>query len=340
MEEEPEYRERFQKIKDAWERHPSVASGTSFLFDSDSSLERVWNRIKEEESGSSGLNFDRQSSIPESKVPNHSIVGQSQQFQKRMVARKHGIGGLYRQKRWVIAASVLFVSILLTSFVVYLYWEEPSHSVYATSSVEQHIITLPDESVVRLNRNSSIELLFDQEDGSRDVRLKGEAYFEVEHDPDRPFSVRVGDSEVRVHGTAFNVKEKDGVMVAVQEGVVSVHHERLNINRGVRLTAGQLGILTPGGDELRIEDGALENYLAWMNGYLSFDDMPFPQVVQQLERIFGIESVLVDPGLQDIRLSVYTNRMQASEVLHTIALTLDLTYERDGNEIRWKFEEN
>lgn len=335
----PGYRERYRAIKDSWSQDPSIASGTSFLFDSRSGLRNVWKTIKEMESASAKPETNRQREKSIARTSADSENRRRSRIPRRLTPSRDNVLKLRRRISWGVAAATLFIAVLLSVYGGYPGMDEPSGVVYATSSVEQHIITLPDQSVVRLNRNSSIEVLFDEAEGRRDVQLHGEAFFEVKHDPDRPFSVRVGDSEVRVHGTAFNVKEKDGVMVAVQEGIVSVHNERLHTNRGVRLTTGQLGLLAPGGEGLKIEEGALDNYLAWMNGYLTFDDMPFPQVVRQLERIFGIESELVDPGLHDIRLSVYTSRIQASEVIQIIAWTLDLSYEKEGNVIRWEFAE-
>lgn len=328
--ESPACRERYLKMCEGWNRDPSTASDTSFLFDTEPALDRLWGTIKERNTTPSGA---------------HNVTSQnpsgSESYSCTETTSGSGTSNRRVRSSWrprLLAAAVLLACLAGAYYSAYFHWEQPVEAVYATSDVEQRIISLPDGSTVRLNHNSRMELQFNEHSGERLVRLEGEAFFSIQHDPDRPFRVRVGESEVRVHGTSFNVKEGESLLVAVDEGVVSVHNEMFNREDGVRLHAGQLGLLMSSGTDFRIENGDVSNYLGWVNGYLNFDDMPFPRVVLQLERIFGVESVLDDPALEEIRLSVYADRMQLTEVLQTIAMTLDLTYTREGGTIRWNFD--
>lgn len=90
--------------------------------------------------------------------------------------------------------------------------------------VGKQFINLPDGSTVFLNEGSELryEASFGEE--IREVALTGEAYFDVAHNPDKPFMVRTGEVNTRVLGTAFNVQAFDGeeVVVTVTRGKVEV----------------------------------------------------------------------------------------------------------------------
>src|SRR5690625_7284292 len=118
---------------------------------------------------------------------------------------------------------------------------------YVTSEEEQRIITLSDGSVVRLNRNSRLQL--QNEPGhSRKAWLEGEAYFDIQTDPERPFTISSGDALVEVLGTSFNVKGGEKVLVAVVEGVVSLRNSDLEERSADLLSAEKLCILSSQGD--------------------------------------------------------------------------------------------
>lgn len=306
LEEDPSHNEFYRNIKTMWDQDPEQTS-EMFFFDFDSGLGKLRHKL-------AGDNADAPMKRKTS-LPLHS-------------SKKHA---------WAIAAVVL-LSILLSVFVTLHYWEEPvTMKSYATSNVEQRIITLTDGSVIRLNRDSKIEVWDDQQSaGNRKVILDGEAFFDVAEDPDRPFIIETDKAVVRVLGTSFNVKEGEEVMVAVREGVVSLRNRNLDEKSAATLTAGQLGLLSDDGQDVKIEETNVENYLSWMNGYLRFDSMPFDRVTRQLERIYGMEHVLDDPSIGDIQLSVYTEQMQREEVLETISLALDITYIEQDGVIHWK----
>jgi transmembrane sensor len=89
-------------------------------------------------------------------------------------------------------------------------------------------VTLPDGSVLQLNTDSVVETAYSPTE--RRVRLKkGEAFFSVAKNPQRPFWVDVGAVSVRAVGTAFNVRFRpEAVEVLVKEGKVSVNQATLS----------------------------------------------------------------------------------------------------------------
>lgn len=304
LDEDPKHKEFFENIKSSWSADPGKLSET-FLFDYQSGLGKLRNKLDKERS--------------------RSVL---KAVPKKNKALKH---------TWAMAAAILMVLSLSVFGTLYL-WDSTGSAMssYATSDVEQRIITLADGSVVRLNRDSKIDVMYDPDTPVREVYLEGEAFFDVAGDPDRPFVIYMEDAVVEVLGTSFNIKEGEEVMVAVRDGKVALRHREHEDKSAAHLTAGQIGLLSKTGRDVKIEEANIENYLSWMNGYLRFESMPFGQVIRQLERIYGMEHELDDPNIGSIQLTVYTEQMQEEEVLNTIALALDLTYELQEGVIHWR----
>jgi|GEM_PF-1271934 len=307
LNEDPKNREFYNSLESSWEQQPGE-SVDSFCLSVQFNYENGLNKLRNK------LNQENKPAI-----------------KNRITQRKSR--GHYA---WKLVAAVL---VICMSSIFYLTipqeWDQPSTTTYATSEVEQRIITLSDGSVVRLNRNSILEVTDNRSDESRTIRLDGEAFFDVTHNPAHRFVVHAGDAVVEVLGTSFNIKNGREIMVAVQEGSVSFRHQNQDDKSTAMLTAGQLGLLSDGGNEVKIEETDIENYMGWKNGYLNFSSMPFYQVARQLERIYGITHEWQDSSISTQKITVYTERMQLEEVVETIALALDLGYDIGENSIVW-----
>lgn len=307
--ESEENRAFYYQIRTIWREEPSPVSDASFFYD----YQRGLTRLQEKMSRSDQKQTARH---------------------RRWIARRNR---RIRHYALSVAAIILVIVMTSVSYFTHQYYEEPLLFSYATNDFEQRLITLPDGSVVRLNSGSRLDVDADYIDGSREVRLTGEAYFDVQGNPEQPFLISVGDAVVHVIGTEFNVKGGEEVMVAVTEGVVSFRHQELDNRSAALLTPGHLGVLSSTGRDVRIEETPVENYISWMNGYLRFEQMPFEQVLSQLERIYGVEyGFEVDSDeISRLRLTAYTEQMQLEEVHKTIALALDLTYEPTEGVVHW-----
>lgn len=304
--EAPDHQSFFNEIKHSWEEQPTEAVDSSFMFDLESGRRLLRKKLEKEE-----------------EISGKPIVGKPQTD---------------RFSTWKIAATIFLLVISLSAVMTAQFWEAPMVR-YATSNMEQRIITLPDGSEVRLNRDSEISFAENLAGKTRELHLEGEAFFEITKNPDRPFFVYTDDAVVKVLGTSFNVKEnnKNEVIVAVKEGLVSLDHHGPNKEKSVvRLSADELGILSENVTSIAVEQADVGNYLSWMSGELAFDDMYFDRVVKQLERIYGIECELADPSLANLRLTAYSDNVHLDEVLQSIALALDITYQKHQGTVTWR----
>ncbi|SKB64846.1 FecR family protein [Parapedobacter luteus] len=171
----------------------------------------------------------------------------------------------------------------------------PVRSVFTlhTEPGQRARLTLPDSSVIWLNGRSAIryDKVFDG--AIREVFLdSGEAFFEVQHDPTRPFVVHAGEVDTRVLGTSFNVEvanHRNEYQLTVATGKVSAGTaEELHVPATV-LEAGQQLVYNrkAGSHEVRTVDPA--DYSAWTRKVLVFHHAPWPEVAARLSAWYGVD---------------------------------------------------
>ncbi len=162
-------------------------------------------------------------------------------------------------------------------------------------------IMLPDGSKVWLNACS--RLIFPQaflKDAPREVRLIGEAYFEVVHDERRPFIVYSETVSTKVLGTQFNIRSFNNEKPCVTLVSGSVKCEAKGTNP-VILKPGQQVVVTPNGSGFSVSDADLEGVLSWKNGEFYFEDQTLRDVLTEIGRwynvnvVFSSEEHLGDP---------------------------------------------
>ncbi|OQW30873.1 MAG: hypothetical protein A4E19_09005 [Nitrospira sp. SG-bin1] len=182
--------------------------------------------------------------------------------------------------RWPIlaAACIVLAAILADHVDVTTGWQAD----YRTGSGERRTVELPDRSIVTLNTQSAIALLFD--DGVRRVRLlKGEVLFNVQQNAARPFIVDSTATAVRAVGTTFVVRaQSSGEQITVLEGAVEVHSHGQTTSP-VAVTAGSQ-IRTEHGHMGRPHSVNVPVASAWLQGRLIVNGVPFAQVLEELRR--------------------------------------------------------
>lgn len=167
---------------------------------------------------------------------------------------------------------------------------------------EMPVVALEDGSIVQLNASSAIAVDFDAD--RRTVRLlRGQAFFDVERDPGRPFTVEAGDVRVTALGTAFDVRlgssETD---VTVTHNAVLVEFESPPRD-GLRLEESEQAVYDHAthARTVRSADGLLA--LAWRRGQLVVDDAPLASVVEEMGRHFSGRIVIAGRELSRRRVS-------------------------------------
>ncbi len=198
---------------------------------------------------------------------------------------------VYALAAGILAAVAATVSIYLTA----------ERADYSTRTAEQRSVRLSDGSRVTIGASSRITPVFAK--SSRRVVLDfGEAFFEVSHDPERPFTVAVGASEIRAVGTAFNVRStSDRVWVNVTEGRVAVTASKNVAHREVLLATGEQAAITNAG---AVEQKAqTASAVTWLQGRFEYRGEELRNVLDDLNRYTDRRIVLTDDSLGRLRYS-------------------------------------
>lgn len=181
--------------------------------------------------------------------------------------------------------------------------EELSYHTIVVPRGGEYALVLSDGSRVRLNADSELRFPIHFASGERKVFLKGEAYFEVEHDTKRPFRVEVrGDANVEVLGTKFNINaypENERIFTTLVQGSVKV--EDLQSDAEVILMPNQQASLSRG--EIDVKEVDAEDYITWINGRFYFERMSLVEIVLQLERWYDLQ---VFWSSEDLKLHEFT----------------------------------
>lgn len=199
-------------------------------------------------------------------------------------------------KRWSMAAASIVI-LCLTMFY-YLSSSPPDQIIYQTAHGETKKVVLPDHSEITLNANSKLVWLEDETSNSRDVLLEGEAYCEVFHDENRPFHIRLSDVTITVLGTSFNVNSRGSEsQVYLKSGSVNVQNNH-QANNQVLLKEGESAYFDPANKEVvKTSDQRYVNQAKWVEGLLVFKNVPFKEILQSLEDIYGFPIRLEDSSL-------------------------------------------
>ena len=251
---------------------------------------------------------------------NQSVVSRSRQLQI-----------FSRVSNWLTkAAAILLIPVL--SFLIYTLSDNSiksaKYSDMVVDSLEviapqgsRTVAQLSDGTEVHLNFGSKIKYPRTFNGNTRDVSLSGEGFFNVAHDPEHPFIVKIKRVNIRALGTKFNVlsyPENDDVATTLVEGKVVL--EKFT-EKGETKT---IGTLVPGqhveydinSGKISSTRGNIEKYIAWKDGLLIFDNSRIDEVAERLERMFNVEIETND----DIKDYTYTVKF----VDESLAQILDL----------------
>jgi transmembrane sensor len=174
---------------------------------------------------------------------------------------------------------------------------------YETPAGQTRQIILADGTHIQLNADSKITVSLGR-DARRVQMADAEAVFDVAHDPSRPFLISVGDRQVRVVGTEFNLRHRaDVVDLTVRRGVVEVRPADALQAQPVRVSVGQELTHMSGQEGQVIKTSSLDQAFAWTNGQLIYRDQPISDVASDLSRRFGAPVRTADPETAALRFS-------------------------------------
>lgn len=241
----------------------------------------------------------------------------------------------FQPTKWLRVAA-MFVLPVITAVAMYFYRspdETPGQLVVAVERGQKANITLPDGSKVWLNSQSRLTYSTNFNVKQRELQLDGEAYFEVAHNPDKPFIVRSNDIAVRALGTAFGVK---------------AYNEDLLISS--ILMKGKVLVTTPDGETIlkpnerimydktthkKVQSTVTNatDFTGWIHNELRFEDESLADIAKTVQRIYNVDVVFASEKLKYQRYTGTINNNSLENVLNIISLTSPVSFQINNQRV-------
>ncbi|MBN1388559.1 MAG: FecR domain-containing protein [Bacteroidales bacterium] len=230
----------------------------------------------------------------------------------------------------VAASVIIIIGLTFTGLYIGTNGFERSDTNTITAGIEQKNVEviLPDGSKVFLNRNSKIEYPDKFERQTRKVKLYGEAFFDIEPDPGKPFIVDAGTANITVLGTSFNVNTGNNrVEVYVTSGKVMLSSN--TGNQSITLEKGDIGSIH---DNYASKTANTDpNYLSWNTEILIFEGDSLGKVLHDLKRVHNINIEIQSEEISNLRFTSVFDNQSPDTIIRIICTTFNLEYIKEGN---------
>jgi transmembrane sensor len=241
------------------------------------------------------------------------------EHENRLNSNSFNISNLFK------IAAVLVVAVMISVF--YLQMASSNVVTISTGSFEEEKVELSDGSTVFLNANSSLSYAKDFKGKIRNVQMKGEAFFEVARDEQRPFIVGFDGGLVEVLGTSFNINESnEEVNVFVRDGRVKYSRNEASAGDKI-LVKGDL--LTDNFEHIITRKNKDVNLISWQTDQVTFAETNLPDVFDILSATYKQRIVYSQQEIADCRLTGEYNNLPIDEVLTSICAIFNLEISTD-----------
>jgi len=237
----------------------------------------------------------------------------------------------------IIQAAAIMIIISLISFILYQPASPAKMIELIVANAERKDLVLPDGTQIILDAGSIMTYPEKFNTDERKVYLNGEAYFQVETNPDQPFIIETNDALITVLGTKFNIRswqEEEQITVAVAHGKVSL--TCLNNNEPVSkvtLRTNQVSYMAKGGNPSAPQYADIESFLSWQQREKYFKSVPLVTVLDQLQRWYDVEFHLPNDKSGNQPINIFIENKPIENIIEVIALINNYDYEIQGKRI-------
>lgn len=179
-------------------------------------------------------------------------------------------------------------------------------------------VTLSDGTHIHLNAGTILKYPIKFLKGlKREIFLiTGEAYFDVAKDINHPFIANIEDLDIRVLGTKFNIssyKEENQIKTVLVEGSVSIlkDKETYNVSSSTVLPKEHMATWNKKSEKLVITETEVEDHIAWIDGRLILNEVPFNKILKKLERQYDVVFVNNNKAIEN---RVFTARFDIEDI--------------------------
>jgi ferric-dicitrate binding protein FerR (iron transport regulator) len=242
--------------------------------------------------------------------------------------RKNHTIRLYLRKVSTIAA-ILFPVTILLAIGLYLRPQKVELFEVIANKGEKASLTLTEGTIVAINSDSKITYPNDYNRKERFLTLKGEAYFDVQYNPEKPFVVECEDIKIKVLGTSFGIKayeNENQISIVLNTGKIQLTTPKEMIemapdDRIVYNKTTQTAIR---------EKVDANDYTGWRQNRLRFENESLEIIVKTISRMHNIDIVFENPHLMNMRFTGTIDNTNIKSVLDAIILTSSINYRFDN----------
>ena len=330
-------------------------------------LNMVWSAKHEVSEAQKDAAFNRHMQRLSNHLSEPVLLYENAETNEMAFAEETKTTSVYKKLLWIsgIAASLFFAWFFVFRNPVVSKKEENkiARNEISTPKGNKTKVQLPDGTEVWLNADSKITYNENFQGKLREVQLTGEAFFDVVRDETRPFVIHTKVIDVKVLGTAFNVRsyanEKNTETSLIRGAVeVTVRHspeikytlkpnDKLVIDNDKAKASESDFVATKKLEELRRqiaktlqlkigENEVNAKETLWTEDKLAFDNKPLEEIALMLERWFNVK-VIVDDKIKHEKYTGVFDYEDIREVLNVLKMTdrgFHYTYEKDKKEVR------
>ncbi|HLR38352.1 MAG TPA: FecR domain-containing protein [Chitinophagaceae bacterium] len=244
--------------------------------------------------------------------------------------------------QWAAAAVIFLAATFGTLYMTVFKGEQSSQVIsvqdytsLSTGVGEMKEITLKDGTKVWLNAMSELRYPPSFQGDTRELYIKGEAFFDVAQDQQHPFIVHSGALKTKVLGTSFNVSaypDEEEIEIAVLSGKIAVSREEVKSSKKVELVQNEKVSYTKASETIDKSHVAhAENYDAWRKGEMVFYHTPMKEVVEVLQRNYGLQFQFETEAMKEVEISgTFDKKQQSKIVLKAICLSMGGQFKKEG----------
>ncbi|MEO8413822.1 MAG: FecR family protein [Ginsengibacter sp.] len=263
-----------------------------------------------------------------------STVDEEASWQK-MRSRIHTITTEKTKKKsirsfyWLQVAAMLVIMAGAGVLAYYIFINREIKTMVARSLNKVVTDTLPDRSIITLNKNSAVYYPEKFKGKTRVVNLKGEAFFSITPDRAKPFIIHVNDITVKVVGTSFNIKSTNGnTEVIVETGIVQV----IKNNKEIDLHPGERTFVKKEDSALvkENETGTLYDY--YRTKEFECDNTPLWKLIEVLNQAYDANIIIERKELRNLPITTTFNNESLDNILEVIRQTFNISVTKTGNQ--------
>lgn len=228
-------------------------------------------------------------------------------------------------------AAACFVGVLMMGAIVYYY---TSRSGATTIRSDDVVLTdtLPDGSIINLNKHSNLSYKGSFNKKERVVDFDGEGFFRIAPNKQKPFVIHTNKVRIEVVGTSFNVNSTNGATeIVVQTGIVKVLAQGkemdLHPNEKVTIAANNVS-------DWQKKKTEEDLYSYYATGKIVCNKTPLRELVAKLNMVYDVQIVINDPQKADLEITTTFDHENIDEILNIIQKTFNLHIEKQGKSIK------